>query len=65
MKIHFQIEYVDVDGNLVASFSSIDKNDYESRKRLHDLLDEYLDCNTDWENDNTRFIVSNACHCGE
>ena len=63
MRIHFQIEYTNKDGDCVETLSSSSIDTPEDRKLLHDLLDEYLDKNTDFKDQQNGFHVTTECTC--
>ena len=61
MKIQFQIDYINKDGDSVETFSCV-KIDEDGRKLLHDSLDEYLDKH-DFTNHEAcnKFYVGGVC----
>lgn len=58
MRVMFQIEYTNKEGDRVESFSCIDASTEEGKSLLRDTLDEYL---SNHEGEGAKFWVGGKC----
>lgn len=62
MRIMFQINYEDVNGEQIETLSCVDDSDKDFRKIMHAMLDEYLDNNQNWSDKKNQFWVGVKCN---